>query len=81
MEEDSLFKHRLDNNSINILNIKYRFKKPFDKLSIKSTSYITNCFKTALRISKKIKMHSKVTIEEFEIIKESVTFKLPNLLN
>ncbi len=30
---------------------------------------------------KKIKMHSKVTIEEFEIIKESVTFKLPNLLN
>jgi 4-hydroxy-3-methylbut-2-en-1-yl diphosphate reductase len=30
---------------------------------------------------KKIKMHSKVSIEEFEIIKESVTFKLPNLLN
>jgi len=30
---------------------------------------------------KKIKIHSKVTIEEFEIIKESVTFKLPNLLN
>ncbi len=30
---------------------------------------------------KKIKMHSKITIEEIEIIKESVTFKLPNLLN
>ena len=30
---------------------------------------------------KKIKIHSKVSIEEFEIIKESVTFKLPNLLN
>ena len=56
LEEDSLFKHRLDNNNINILNIKYRFKKPFDKLSIKSTSYIINCFKTALRISKKIKI-------------------------
>jgi 4-hydroxy-3-methylbut-2-enyl diphosphate reductase len=28
---------------------------------------------------KKIKLHSKVSIEEFEIIKESVTFKLPDL--
>ena len=29
----------------------------------------------------KIKTHSKVLIEEFEITKENVTFKLPNSLN
>jgi len=29
----------------------------------------------------KIKMHSKVKIEEIEIVKENVTFKLPNSLN
>ena len=29
----------------------------------------------------KIKIHAKVKIEEFEIIKEDITFKLPNLLN
>jgi 4-hydroxy-3-methylbut-2-enyl diphosphate reductase len=29
----------------------------------------------------KIKIHSKVKIEEFEIIKENVTFKLPGSLN
>jgi len=30
---------------------------------------------------KKIKLHLKVSIEEFEIIKENVNFKLPSLLN
>jgi 4-hydroxy-3-methylbut-2-en-1-yl diphosphate reductase len=30
---------------------------------------------------KKIKLHTDVKIEEFEIIKENVTFKLPSLLN
>ena len=29
----------------------------------------------------KIKIHSKVKIEEIEIVKENVTFKLPNSLN
>ena len=29
----------------------------------------------------KIKMYSKVTIEELEIVKENVTFKLPSSLN
>ena len=30
---------------------------------------------------KKIKKHSEVVTEEFEIINENVTFKLPSLLN
>ena len=29
----------------------------------------------------KIKIHSKVKIEEVEIVKENVTFRLPNSLN
>lgn len=43
----------LNNKVINIINIDYEFKYPFEKISKKSNIYIENCFKVALDILKK----------------------------
>ena len=42
----------LKKNKINILNINYNFKKPFEKISSKSNIYISNSFKKAFEIIK-----------------------------
>jgi len=41
-------------NKINIININFKFKKIFDKISTKSSYYIQNCFETSLKL---IKIH------------------------
>ena len=43
----------LKNNSINIIDIEYRQKKPFEKISPKSKPYIEKCFNTAFVLIKK----------------------------
>ena len=43
-------------NKINICNINYNFKKPFEKISAKSNQYISRCFSEALKFSKKNKI-------------------------
>jgi len=45
--------YKLDNNSINLINVKYIQKKPFEKISKKSNKFIENCFQTAVEILKK----------------------------
>ena len=45
----------LDNKKINLINIDYNFKKPFDKISKKSHDYIEKSFAIALEILKKNK--------------------------
>ena len=55
LNELNLKKNHLENikkNKINILNIKYNFKKPFEKISLKSKKYISNCFNEAFKIIK-----------------------------
>ncbi len=47
---------KLDNKKINLIDVDYFFKKPFEKLSSKSNTYINNCFKIALKILKKNKI-------------------------
>ena len=42
--------NQLDKNYINILNVDFHFKKTFDKISSKSKTYISKCFKLALRL-------------------------------
>ena len=42
-------------NKINIININFKFKKIFDKISTKSSYYIQNCFETSLKL---IKIHN-----------------------
>ena len=41
---------------INICNIDYNFKKPFEKISAKSNQYISGCFTEALKFSKRNKI-------------------------
>ena len=40
----------IDNRMINIINVDFKFKKTFDKISNKSNKYIQECFKIALKI-------------------------------
>ena len=46
----------LNYTKINIINIDYNFKKPFEKISAKSNQYISACFDEALKFSKKNKI-------------------------
>jgi 4-hydroxythreonine-4-phosphate dehydrogenase len=46
---------KLNNKKINIINVNYNFKRPFEKISVRSNKYITECFRLALRIIKKNK--------------------------
>ena len=39
--------------SINILNVDYKFKKPFENISYKSKKYLSDCFALALKLLKK----------------------------
>ena len=38
----------LSNKKINLIDINFKFKKPFDKISDESNSYINKCFETGL---------------------------------
>ena len=44
----------LTNKKINLIDVNFKFKKPFDKISDKSNLYINNCFTIGLNIIKKI---------------------------
>ena len=55
IDKNSL-KLNLKKNEINIINIDYKFSKPFEKITKKSNSYIDNCFKVALDFAKKYKI-------------------------
>jgi 4-hydroxythreonine-4-phosphate dehydrogenase len=47
--------HKLNNKKINLININYKFKNCFEKISNKSNDYIKESFKIALKIIKKNK--------------------------
>ncbi len=55
LKETDILKNRIDNKYINIINVNFKFKKTFDKISHKSSKYIENCFNIALSILKKNK--------------------------
>ena len=44
---------KLNNKKINLIDVKLNFKKPFGKITSKSSKYIKNCFDIALNIMKK----------------------------
>jgi len=44
---------QLNNKKINLINVKLNFKKPFGKITNKSSNYINDCFRIALNIMKK----------------------------
>jgi 4-hydroxythreonine-4-phosphate dehydrogenase len=55
---DSLLlnEYRLDNKSINLINVEYNPSKAFEKISTKSNKFIENSFKLAFKIIKKYKI-------------------------
>ncbi len=52
LETKKLSSYKLNNNSINLINVNYNSAKAFDKISSKSNSYIENSFKIAFDILK-----------------------------
>ena len=55
----TLKNYKLDDlnlKKINILNINYQFKKPFEKISSKSNKFIANCFEVAVKIAENNKI-------------------------
>ena len=44
--------YKLDNNSINLINVNYNQKKAFEKISNKSNKYIKECFEIAIFLIK-----------------------------
>ena len=48
------------NQGINILNINYKFKKPYSKLSNLSNKYIEDCFKLSLKLIKYKNVHALI---------------------
>jgi len=48
--------NKIFKNKINLINVNYSAKKPFEKISKKSNNYISNCFKLAFEIIKKNKI-------------------------
>ena len=51
---------KLDNKKINLININFKFKNAFDKISDKSNKYISECFDVALKLLKKDKYASLI---------------------
>ena len=45
--------NNLNNKQINLIDVSYNFKKPFDQISSKSNNYISKSFEIALQIIKK----------------------------
>ena len=45
---------KIDNNKINIIDVDYSFKKPFDKISKNSKKYINECFDIGFKIIEKL---------------------------
>ena len=45
--------NNIKTNKINLINVDYKFTKPFEKITSKSSSYIFNCYKKALFIISK----------------------------
>jgi len=53
IDKDKINLYKLNNNQINLINVDFKFKKVFDRISNKSNTYIKTCFAVALDILKK----------------------------
>ena len=52
LDKNKINSYNLDNNSLNIIDVEYRQKKTFEKISIKSNSYIKKSFSIAIKLMK-----------------------------
>ncbi len=51
---------RKKNNVINIINVDFKFKKTFDKISKKSNNYVETCFDIGINLAKKYKIKALI---------------------
>ena len=56
LKKDNFNISQINNNRINIIDVDYSFKKPFDKISKKSKKYINECFDVGLKIIKEFNL-------------------------
>ena len=54
-----LNEYKLDNKSINLINVNYNQRRPFEKISTKSNNFINESFKLAIKIIKKTFLQKK----------------------
>ena len=64
----NLKKYRLNNQTINLIDINYNQKKTFEKISSKSRKFI-QIFKMAFRIIKEEKVYRFITVQFLKIFK------------
>ena len=57
LEFSKLHQYKLNNSSINLINVEYNPKKAFEKISQKSNIFLRNSFETAFKILKKGKIN------------------------
>ena len=57
LDYDNLNYYKLDNKSINLINVNFNQKKTFDKISKKSNKFITECFRVAFHVIKMTKIN------------------------
>jgi 4-hydroxythreonine-4-phosphate dehydrogenase len=55
IKKDKINFKLLKKKEINLINVNFNFERTFDKITDKSNSYISNCFKIALQLLKKDK--------------------------
>ena len=53
LNEKNINLENIDNKKINIINVSYKFKNTFEKITDKSNKYLTKCFSIALLLLKK----------------------------
>ena len=53
IDKKKFFRKKINLKKINILDVDYKFNKPFEKVSYKSKTYIAECFNIAIKIMKK----------------------------
>ena len=56
INKDNFHINKLNNQKINLIDVNFKFKKPFDRITTKSKTYIENCIIVALDIIKKVKI-------------------------
>jgi len=57
LDYNNLNHYKLDNKSINLINVNFNQKKAFDRISNKSNKFIKECFKIAFQIIKTAKIY------------------------
>ena len=57
LDNNNFNHHKLNNKSINLINVEFNQNKAFEKISNKSNKFIKECFKIAFQIIKKAKIY------------------------